>query len=169
MPIAFDNSAISSVISTSLTYSHTVSGSDRLLLVGVVFNTSADDIASVTYNGVALTKINEVYQGGFGAVQLWYLTAPDMGTNDIVITANNTYFIIGMSGSYTGVDQSNPIDTSDTSELTSTTVHDASITTTLDNCWVAYFCKGSASIEVGDNTRCDCQYRSSSSNRYSQY
>ena len=46
---------------TSLTYSYTVgSGPNRLLVVNLIGDTSADDISSVTYAGTAMTLLGKV-------------------------------------------------------------------------------------------------------------
>lgn len=115
MAIAKDAfTSASNAYENTLSWSHTCAGSQRLLMVGVV--TLADsppppDIVSLTYNGVALTKISGVSEGGVH-VELWYLVNPPAGTYNIVITHDGTYntgWCLGMATSYTGVDQTDPI------------------------------------------------------------
>lgn len=119
MAIAKDafSSAFNSYTNT-LSWSHPCSGSDRILLVGAVLlgdAPPAHDIVSVTYNGVAMTKLTDVDQTGVH-VELWYLVNPPAGAHNVVITHDGTFttsWCIGMATSLTGVDQSSPIDAFD--------------------------------------------------------
>lgn len=111
---------------SSLTYSHTVSGSDRFLYVAITtINRSVGNVTNVTFNGVSLTELlgdvlvfntTNWYHHG------WYLINPPAGTYNIVITStpgsgNNT--IRSGCVSYTGVDQTSPIlDSNSASSLT---------------------------------------------------
>lgn len=125
---------------TSATYSATVSGSDTVLLVGVMRGVNLTSIDSVTYNGVALTQINTQNTGGstFGQQALYYLKNPATGANNIVITCSGTaHFIYSAYGVYSGVDQTTVIEPAggNTSSATATSVA-ASVTTVADNDWV---------------------------------
>ncbi|UCG63843.1 MAG: metallophosphoesterase, partial [Deltaproteobacteria bacterium] len=52
---------------SSLTISHTTSGSDRLMLVGVsINNDNLETVSSITYNGVPLTRVGFVDHQGSG-------------------------------------------------------------------------------------------------------
>ncbi len=152
MAIAFDSSSEASGTSTSLTYSHTTSGDDRLLIVGVSYNDNEDLSTTVTYNGVSMTKIAEATQGSFIYASLWYLEAPATGANDIVVTISASKTITSICGSYTGCAQTGIPDASATATQASAAVHDASVTTTVDNCWAIYFVKCNAAPTAGDNT-----------------
>jgi hypothetical protein len=64
--VAFDNATDLGIVNpgTSLSHSHTVSGSNRVLLVGVFgdsigTDTSCSKITGVTYNSVAMTLITK--------------------------------------------------------------------------------------------------------------
>lgn len=110
--IAFD--AVT-VTNTTLTYSHTVSGTDRLLIVTAgIRDTTLDEITGITYAGAAMTKADGRNRSG-GLVdvrsELWYLVAPATGTNNVVITGSAGFTRISTSAmSYTGVDQTSPIE-----------------------------------------------------------
>lgn len=69
----------------SRTWSHTCTGSDRVLVVGIVITDGAT-VSSVTYNGVNLTRVNGITQAGYMTVEMWKLTAPSTGANNIVAT-----------------------------------------------------------------------------------
>jgi len=139
MAIAFDSSTIGGNNVTS--YSHTCTGSDRILFVSVAnrnFNTS-----SVTYNGVPLTLIgSQLNCQGHAGLQLWYLINPASGANNIVLNGGE---FNSVAASYTGVAQTGAIDsTAQGSDAdTSTTV---STTVVASNCWLvgAGWCFGTS-------------------------
>src|SRR5207253_723992 len=72
---------------SSLSWNHTVgaSGSNLLLTVGVAVGASPDTgkALGVTYNGVAMTSAGQVHSNNqsLGYVQMFYLTAPAVGTH----------------------------------------------------------------------------------------
>jgi len=115
MAIAHDASSSTTGSSvSSLTFSHTCSGSDRILMVATsVFDDTSQaerTVASVTYNGVSMTRIDRQDAGNIAA-ELWYLIAPATGANNVVVTlgATNPFAIAGAS-SYTGVAQTSPVE-----------------------------------------------------------
>ena len=136
---------------TSLTWSHTTAGSDRILIVSAQFYTSdGDDVSGVTYDGVAMTEIRTDAVASVQHNSLWYLLAPATGANDIVVTfTGSTNFVGGGAVSLTGVNQSSPIDTSGSAE-------DASVelTTTAENTWIfgVETNQGSDGIGVGEDS-----------------
>lgn len=150
MAIAYESVADGSVTDTSLTYAHTVGGSNRLLMLTVNYSNTTEDItSSVTYAGVAMTQIDHVIQGDSNLVALYYLIAPTVGTNNVVITLSDSRFMAAVSVNYVGCAQTSPINASNTQTLTSTTTHDASITTTVDNCWAVYAMRANAAVSAG--------------------
>ena len=95
---------------TTQTWSHTVpSGNNRILVVGLSLRVRAATVTSLTYGGVALTKIGEsrVRMG----VELWRLVAPTVGTANLVASWSTTSDLVGWSGSFTNVNQSTPTGT----------------------------------------------------------
>ena len=122
MAIAEDaTSSATASSSSSLTFSHTCTGSERLLLVAVSHVVIFDDVPgtqSVTYNGVSMTSIASTnISTGFGRVltQLFRLVAPATGAHDIVVTFSKTAYLGPTCAiSYTGVDQTTPVDTGST-------------------------------------------------------
>lgn len=98
---------------TSISWSHTCTGADRLLLVGVASNAQ---VSGVTYNSVALTLAAEINTAAGGLwTALWYLKGPATGANTVVVT-HGSGRSEGQSVSYTGVDQTTPIGTAGSSE-----------------------------------------------------
>jgi hypothetical protein len=138
MAIAFDaatNPALASA--TSLTFSHTCSGSDRILFVSAFVRNQV--ISSITYNGVSMTEIGtrEGPQGGSSDyISLYYLVAPATGVNNVVITIPSSAVIIGGSVSYTGASQTGQPDNSQNNNTTVEATTTTTLTTVADNCWV---------------------------------
>lgn len=156
MAIAYDSSSGDGKNISTLTYSHTCSGSDRVLVMGVTFATGLSISGTPTYNGVAMTQIGSVIAASgsvFSNTYFFYLVAPDTGVHDISITASSSNYIYSSAISYTGVDQTNPIDESGSFTQSSSTSITKSITTTSDNCWLSSFTvSGTAnSISAGAN------------------
>jgi len=77
----FDNTSYNSI-----DWSHTCTGSNRLLFVGVGVVGDTGKVSGITYNSVALTKIWEKVQGGTKNSSGWLLVAPATGSNTVEVT-----------------------------------------------------------------------------------
>lgn len=114
MAIAFDAATNAQGNSaSSLTYAHTVSGSDRVLYVlfWAFDSVSVSAPSGVTYAGVSMTKIAEQVYGVASRqnMSVWRLIAPATGTNNVVVTCAATQAELnGTALSYTGVHQTTP-------------------------------------------------------------
>jgi hypothetical protein len=121
--VALDTSANSSQAPASgtdvaITIAYTVTGSNTYLIVGVsVYDSvrSSGIMSAVTYNGVAMARINQTFVATTRTVDMWGLKNPATGTHNVVLTnggaqsqATSTVII----SSWTGVDQTTPIGTS---------------------------------------------------------
>ncbi|MFT5659085.1 MAG: hypothetical protein ACI9KN_002367 [Gammaproteobacteria bacterium] len=112
--VAVDNvSTVFEFRPTSLTTSHTTSGTQRLMIVGVSILNDAepDDIAeSVTYNDTALNFIGTIERQNNSRVELWsYLNPPAISANVVVIFDQQIELGAGVGIiTFTGVDQSSP-------------------------------------------------------------
>jgi hypothetical protein len=100
------------------TLSHVqAAGSSRLLVVGVGLETGDDtkEVLSITYSDTALTFLAaDERVGSKGRVEAWYLVNPSTtGNNNVVVTlkGGNAQKIAIGAISFTGVDQTTPIDT----------------------------------------------------------
>lgn len=101
---------------SSLTWSHTTTTSSNRVLV-VATSTESDTsghtaqtVSGITYNSVALTKVRSDYITDNGT-ELWYLVNPATGANNVVITMTGTVDgLFGAALTFSGVDQTNPID-----------------------------------------------------------
>lgn len=140
MAIAADSTSQSSTSGTSLTFSHTCSGSNRILFVGVLGEVGSDVITGVTYNSVSMTLVDKALTPSDRYLYLFYLIAPATGANNIVVSASSSTYMQGTGVSYTGAKQTSPIDSSNTGTLTEsgvgTSTFTVSTTVVADNCWL---------------------------------
>lgn len=141
--IAFDNSANGTANSTSLTYSHTCTGSNLYLVVGsspVV--SGGENTNSITYNSVSMTQA--VPQGDSSNLvnSLWGLINPSTGVNNVVISVTSTANIYSVSASYSGAKQSGQPDATGSanpgagSPVSTITV---GVTPVATNCWAVSY------------------------------
>ena len=139
MALAFDASVDGGTTSTAstLSWTHTCTGSDRILIV--TDNEEADPvtITGVTYNSVAMTLIaTSAGVASAGISQLWYLINPASGANTVTVTRTATANrLVGGSSSYTGAKQSGQPDANTTEAVSSVTSNAVTVTTIADNCW----------------------------------
>lgn len=123
MALAIDAIGSGSGSGSSLTFAHTCSGSNRLLVVWVSYFDSADAPTGATYNGVAMTAIpSSTAANGDYKIAGYYLINPATGTNNVVISFTGPMFDIGAgSVSFTDAHQTTPLGTAVTATGTSTT------------------------------------------------
>jgi hypothetical protein len=111
---AVDAISSGSTSGSSLTISHTTSGTDHLMLVSAsINNDDHETVTSVTYNGTSLTYVGSETQNDDARVELWKLVAPATGTHNVVVTfsANlQRYAVVGVI-TFTGVNQTSPLGT----------------------------------------------------------
>lgn len=136
--IAYDATASGSApaASTSLTYAHTCTGSNLILIVTTVCGAATQSVTGITYAGAAMTKVagSEKSQAQNGTIALWYLVNPSSGANNVIVSFTSDV-LSSASTSYTGARQVNQPDNSTNNSAGA----GGSITTTLatvsDNCW----------------------------------
>lgn len=140
MAIAFDTSTNGGLANpgTSLSWSHTCAGSDRILFVAVRSTTSTtDNVTGVTYNGASLTLVDR-RNGDAGllrAVSLWVLAGPASGANTIQVSGSPSDVILGLAASYTGAGASPPDATNQGTALGSASVQVA-VSPVASGCWI---------------------------------
>jgi uncharacterized repeat protein (TIGR01451 family) len=136
--VTLDASTSSSAQLTSgtntLTFAHTSTGSNLVLVVGVSMNISGRNtttVSGITYNGVALTKAGAHNDESLvRRTEIWYLINPATGANNVVVTLNipgsGTIGTVAGATTYRGADQTSPIRTyasSDSGVTTSANPH----------------------------------------------
>src|SRR3990167_3818009 len=120
---------------TSHTYSHTCTGSDLILFVGVGTNSSSDLISGVTYNTVAMILVDKQQGTSTNYSYLYYLITPATGAHDVVVSASSTCTIYSGAVSYTGAKQSGQPDSTNKGTETGATFT-LSTTVVASNCWL---------------------------------
>ena len=162
--IAYDSTATNYAGSgTTISITHTSSGSDRIVWCGVLDQQAVDPgVTSVTYDGVAMTGIasNPANNGGVNNVhiRLYYLIAPNTGGKTVTATFAGS---VGNSGltcsSYTGASQTGVPDAqSKTENFGATTSCVGTVTTVADNSWMVMFVRteiGGATFHTGTTNR----------------
>ena len=142
MAIAFDTTSQKTASGwtsgSPVTWSHTCSGSNRLLVVCFAVGDSGSDIVSgVTYNGVAMTRVRfATYATGTRANYMYYLVAPATGANNITVTHSGSSFCHGNAVSYTGASQTGQPDSSNNGSANTATSLGVATTVVAANSWV---------------------------------
>lgn len=119
---------------TTLSWSHTCSGSDGLLVVCIAtVATTLGGTTSLTYNGVAMTRQTVISAGTVPAIrsEIYSLIAPSTGANTLLYSSNLAVSIMGTGISLNGARQINPIETTGSGSATGTSIS-ASITPVRD-------------------------------------
>lgn len=136
MAIAYDSSSLgpNPPATAPQTWSHTCSGSDRLLVVGAV--SLNDTVTGVTYNGTSMTFIAKTSYPGAGrqGVAMYYLLNPATGTN--TISVNGSGNVTGFASSYTGVNQSSQPDSSAVTNPANASSITMTTTVVATGCWL---------------------------------
>lgn len=98
--------------STSISWSHTTgSGLNRVMIVGVSIRTTTVSVSAITYGAQSLAFIRaDTHVSATIRSELWYLIAPNSGTATVNVTLSGSSKATGGSCTYTGVDQTSPID-----------------------------------------------------------
>ena len=147
--IAYDNHTLSARADTlTITFNHTCTGSDLILIVAVHFDNDAGTVSSVTYNGENLTYIGRATSPdgiGDNVTELWYKVGPATGENEVVATLSHDEDCIAGAISYTGVHQSVPIGTPATNSGDDTGPYTVSVNSAANELVIA-----AISVERGD-------------------
>lgn len=149
MAIAFDAAGSKTLtVGSVLSWAHTTTGNNPLLIVAFEASSGGGSVVNnPTYAGQNLTKIITANNSS-GTSSLWYLLNPPTGIG----TINGTFSIsspdyIGVSMTYTGVDQSLPIVGSTSTTYLSQT--SGSITTNISNGMLLVGADGISSSSTG--------------------
>lgn len=110
MAIAFDaaSTKTSTIAASSFSWSHTCTGSNRLLVVGIVLSSSTNSVTSATYNSVAMTQRLAVNMGSDLRLEIWSIVAPATGTNTIAVNLASNGVLQAGATSWTDIHQTTP-------------------------------------------------------------
>ncbi|WP_461175385.1 DUF4347 domain-containing protein, partial [Uliginosibacterium flavum] len=109
---AVTTAATSTLGATSLTLAHTVGAGTNSILIVEYSTRGTDSPTSITYNGVALTRLDTNANSTVVTTEIWYLKNPAAGAHNIVVTMPGSAkeFAIGAT-SYFNVDQTSTFGT----------------------------------------------------------
>jgi hypothetical protein len=141
---------------TSLVFSQTNSGSDRLLLLGGTDNGINSWTATYPIGGSA-TAMTLLGSNASLGNRVFYQINPDTGANNITATRSGSGFIVCVATAYSGVKQTGFPDNSVVSSYNATpsTSISQAITPVADNCWAVLFGfwnANSGTVTAGANT-----------------
>lgn len=127
-----DSNSTYQAASSSYSWNHTCTGSNRYLVVGVSMLSLAQTVTALTYNGVAMTFLgaqNSV--SGAARVEMWGLIAPSTGSNTIAVTLSGSIASEANATSFTGVDQTTPTEGFNSAQATNVGAADATVNVTV--------------------------------------
>ncbi len=141
MAIAFDATSNSHQTNSVISWSHTCTGSNGYLLVGVAQGNNVDNVTSVTYNGVTMTQLQLVTPDATSLSHqyLFGLAGPATGTNTVTVnrSASGEARCIGLS--YTGVNQNSTPNNSGQDNAASNSPATFQATTASSSAWSVAF------------------------------
>lgn len=109
MAIAFDAKSVSSLVTTanSITFAHTVTGTNPILYVGVFGDLNNDYVTGVTYNSVSMTLSGKQRETSGRWNYLFRLVGPSTGSayNVVVTASSNMDAAMAVASSYTAAKQ----------------------------------------------------------------
>jgi hypothetical protein len=121
---------------TSLTFAHTLTGSDTAIVVSIFGYAGGDAISGATWNGSAMTQIGKRAADASGYQYLYGMATADTGTHNIVLSYGSTVQIFATAASYTGVSQSAPFPDTANANSASASSFSPTVTTSVDQSWV---------------------------------
>lgn len=132
--ITIDATSVSGAVATETTspvaWDHICSGEERLLIVMISHYSSSNalSVTGITYNGVPLTKVRKDTVTDASErwnTEIWFLVAPDTGTNSISVTFSATSNLVmggaGLSVNGANQDIAQVLDAQDTGQGTADT------------------------------------------------
>lgn len=137
MAVAFQSQSVGTVAgSTTLTFSHTPSGTNRVLIVDVVC-LNASSVLSVTFNGNAMTQISsQINVAGLYRHAAFYLNNPTASAANVVVTSVSSTDIRACAATYSDAMQTSAvIDGSNTGSNDGIANLSVTITTSFSGTW----------------------------------
>lgn len=163
--IAFDAAGNSGDQAAASSYSGSASwsGTNRMLAIDVSMLGPGVTVTAMTYGGANCTFIGaQSTITSFGRVEQWRICssdsgAPGTGANTLSITLSGSLEFTAEWVSYTGVNQTEPVEAFNSAQATNTgsaTNASVVITSISDNCWIhAAITANKTSITAGQTTR----------------
>lgn len=140
---------------TTISTTHTSSGTDRIVYVGITIRDTRTITVAPTYNGVTMTQSGST-TGTTGVThRLYYLIAPSTTAGATVTATQNASDTWAMTViSYNGARQTLQPDATSVGGPTTTTSYSQSVTTVRDNSWAVLYgnASGGLTLTAGANT-----------------
>lgn len=140
--VVFDASSNSGyqTAQSSYSWSHTCSGNNRYLTVGIsMLSVGGSSVSSITYNGVSLSLIKaQASVSGAVRAELWGLAVPASGPHTITVTLSASLDSIGGAVSFANVVQATSTEAANSATATNVGAADATVdvTTISNKAWV---------------------------------
>ena len=157
MAIAFDTSSVGTLANpaTGITVSITPSAGSDMVVSAAVGVPTSDKLTTIKYDGTDMTEVESFQLGDSRGCYLYYLaigTGPGSAKNVVVVGSSDAWQMA--LSTYTGVDQTTPLDTSGANRSVGPTIPslDVSITTTVDDCWAVTSLRSGLATTNGTNT-----------------
>lgn len=140
---------------TTMTIPHTITGLNPVLYSGILDDGGSNNVTNVTFNGSALTRIDEVVQIGSGYISLWGILNPSTGTHNIVYTMAMASNPAALNASYIAARQSGLPDAKVSQPGTVKTTTLGTLTSVADNCWTVMLARAQTAMtpEPGTTSR----------------
>jgi len=141
---------------TSITFAHTIAGTNPILIVHcATAGGNGDHLTGITYNGDAMALQEKVLDSADYYSYMYALKNPDTGTNNIVVSLSAGDYPRCVAESYTGADiTTNPTDTSQDTGAIGNTTFKLQATSTVADSWMitGVYNSGQADTTAGANT-----------------
>jgi len=120
----------------NITWTHVVgSGTNRFMAIGISIKTVTVSVLNITVGGQLATFLRGDVRGVEVKGEIWYLVNPNPGPKIVTVVLSGSSKASGGSVSYTGVDQTSPID-NHRGVLYGGDAPSISLTTTVANDWI---------------------------------
>lgn len=151
MAVAYDNSTASGANTSSLSFSHTCTGSDLVLVFMIKVYSTSDLVTAATYNSVGATLVSKRQNGNNRWSYMYILANPATGSNTVNVTLSSTQLVGCSVHSYTGAETTGIPDSQNSTTVATTNV-DIATTTVADNSWLVGMYAGQRTYTPGSGT-----------------
>lgn len=131
-------------------WSHTVTGVNPTLWVGITGNTSnTDGVSGVTFNSVAMSLVGKIQTPSNRYVYLFGLINPATGAHTVALSGADLTNASGASASYINCNQALQPEASATNSATASSSLATSVTTVTNRAWTILYAHGNVSASPG--------------------
>jgi len=155
MAIAYDTSSIGTLANpaTGITVAITPTAGSDMIVVAAGGIPTTDKLTTIKYDGTDMDAVGTFQNGDGRGCYLHYLaigTGPGTAKN-VVIVGGSDAWQMGLA-TYTGVDQTTPVDVSTQNSGTGASLYTDDLTTTVDGCFIVGSLRSGTSIDTYNDT-----------------